>query len=183
MCLRHFLHALEFFEARLRLTCLGGLGPEPAHEVLDVGNTPLLLVILRLLLGHLLGALALIVRVASPISRERLAGNLQRALAGGVDKVAVVGDHQQGAAIALKPALQPQRGVEIQVVGGLIEQHQVRGRHQRPGQIQSNTPAPGKARHGGFHFFSLKPKAQQQLLCATLGAVAVELFHSLMQRG
>ena len=94
MRLRHLLHALELFQPRLRLACLGGLGAEPAHKVLNIRNAALLLLVLRLLLSHLLGALALIVRVATPVGAQRLPGDLQRALTGGIDKVAVVGDHQ-----------------------------------------------------------------------------------------
>ena len=144
----------------MRLACLGGLGPEPAHKVLDVGDAPLLLFILRLLLGHLLRALALVVGIPPSVGTQGLMGNLQGALTGGVDKVAVMGDHQQRAAIALQPALQPQRGVEIEVVGRFVEEHQVRRCHQRPRQIKANTPSPGKTRHRGIHFLSLKPEAQ-----------------------
>ena len=113
MRLRHLLHALEFFESRLRLARLGGLGTEPAHKILNIGDAPLLLLVLRLLLGHLLGALALIVRVTTPVRRKGLPRDLQRALAGGIDKVAVVGDHKQRAAIGLQPGLEPERRIEI----------------------------------------------------------------------
>ena len=94
MRLRHLVHALQLFQPRLRLARFGGLGAETADKVLNVSDAPLLLLVLRLLLGHLLSALALIVRVAAPVGCERLPGDLQRALAGRIDKVAVVGDHQ-----------------------------------------------------------------------------------------
>ena len=39
-----------------------------------------------------------------------------------VQKFAVVADHDQGALVALEPGLQPDQGVQVQVVGGLIQQ-------------------------------------------------------------
>ena len=58
-----------------------------------------------------------------------------------VQKLAVVADHDHGALVALEPGLQPDQGVQVQVVGGLVEQQQVRGAHQRAGQLQPHAPA------------------------------------------
>src|SRR5208282_2266022 len=52
-----------------------------------------------------------------------------------VEKIAVVGDEQQRSGIPLQPLLEPEHGVEIEMVGRLIEQQQIRARHQRLSQV------------------------------------------------
>ena len=42
-----------------------------------------------------------------------------------IQEFAVMADDDQGAAIALQPTLEPDQGVQVQVIGGLVEQHQV----------------------------------------------------------
>ena len=63
MGLRNLLHTLELFEPRLRLARLARLSPKAAHEILDVGDATLLFFVLCLLLG----ALALVIRVATSV--------------------------------------------------------------------------------------------------------------------
>ena len=69
------------------------------------------------------------------------------------------------------------------MVGRLVQQHQIRGRHQRTGQVEPDAPAPRERRHRRVQFLALKAQPQQQLLGPPLGAVAVELLHALVQRG
>ena len=63
-----------------------------------------------------------------------------------VEKIAVVRDEQQRAGIAREPVLEPQHGVEVEVIGGLVEQQQVRAAHQRLREIEPHAPAAGEAR-------------------------------------
>ena len=42
-----------------------------------------------------------------------------------VEEVAVMGDQQQRPGIGLEPLLEPDHRVQIQMVGGLVEQQQV----------------------------------------------------------
>ena len=69
-------------------------------------------------------------------------------LGDGVEKLAVVADHDHQPAVALEPVLQPDQRVQVEVVGGLVEQHQVGRAHQRPGQLQPHAPAARKAVDG-----------------------------------
>ena len=54
-------------------------------------------------------------------------------------------DDQHGALVAFEPGFQPDQRVQIQVVGGLVEQQQIRWAHQCSGQLQAHAPAARKA--------------------------------------
>ena len=58
-----------------------------------------------------------------------------------VQKIAVVRDQQQRAGIMLEPTLEPEHGVEIEVIGGLVEQQEIGAAHQRLRQIEAHPPA------------------------------------------
>jgi len=62
---------------------------------------------------------------------QQAAVELHRARADAVQKVAVVADEQQGATKIAQQLGQPADGVEVEVVGGLVEQQQIGQRHQR----------------------------------------------------
>jgi hypothetical protein len=70
---------------------------------------------------------------------------VQRDVGDGVEELAVVADHDHGAGVALEPGFQPDQGVQVQVVGGFVEQQQVGRAHQRAGQLQAHAPAAGEA--------------------------------------
>jgi hypothetical protein len=53
---------------------------------------------------------------------------------GCVDEVPVVGDEEHRALVRLEVALQPGQGWVVEVVGGLVEQHDVRRGEQQRGQ-------------------------------------------------
>ena len=63
-----------------------------------------------------------------------------------VEEIAVVRDEQQRAGIAREPVLEPQHGIEVEVVGGLVEQQEVRAAHQRLREIEPHPPAAGESR-------------------------------------
>ena len=52
-----------------------------------------------------------------------------------IEKLAIMGDQQQGSGIALKPRLEPDHRIEVEMVGRLVEQQQVGPAHQRTRQI------------------------------------------------
>ena len=58
-----------------------------------------------------------------------------------------MGDEQQRARVAAEPVLEPQHRVEVEVVGRLVEQQQVRAAHQRLREVEAHPPAAGEARH------------------------------------
>ncbi len=82
-----------------------------------------------LLLGQSLDAGTLKGRVTAAIERQLLLFEVNDLIDHGIEEVAVVGNQQQRTGIALEPLFQPEDGVEIKVVGGLIEQQQVGRTH------------------------------------------------------
>src|SRR5690606_6915371 len=141
---RQRFHPVQFFQPALRLLGLGGLGAKAGDKFLDMRDALLLFIEGDLLLDQSFGALALEGGVVAAVAKKRLVLDVDDLLAGVVDEVAVVRDQYQRAAIALQPLLQPQAGVEVEVVGRLVEQQQVGRAHQRLRQVQANAPAAGE---------------------------------------
>ncbi|RMS04166.1 hypothetical protein ALP75_200190 [Pseudomonas syringae pv. actinidiae] len=118
-------HALQRLYAALCLAGLGGLGLEARNVFLHVRTLHLLLLVGLLLLGQTFCASAFKGAVAPAIEGDLALLDVGDVIDHRIEKVPVVGNQQQGAGIALEPVLEPQNGVEVQVVGGLIEQQQV----------------------------------------------------------
>jgi hypothetical protein len=122
---------------------LAGLGLEAVDELLQVLALDLFLLEGDLLQAQVLGALR-----SKPCTHRcrawRALVQVQRVGAHAVQELAVVRDHQQRAGVLEQPLLKPQHRVQVEVVGGLIEQQQVRRRHQRPGDVEAHAPAAGE---------------------------------------
>ncbi|KAF1029275.1 MAG: hypothetical protein GAK34_03913 [Delftia tsuruhatensis] len=168
---RQHLHAGQRLDAALRLLGLGGLGLEAVDEFLQVGDLFLLALERSLLQQHLLGAQFLELAVVAAIARDLRVFDVQRGVGDGVQEFAVMADHDQGAGVALEPGFQPDQGVQVQVVGGLVQQQQVGGAHQRARQLQAHAPAAGEAVDGVLQLGDLEAQAQDQGLCARHGVV------------
>ena len=122
---RQFFHAFQRFDPALGLTSLGRLSLEARDEFLHVRALRLLFVVGLLLLSQAFGAGAFEGAVAAAIQDDLLLLDVRDVIDHGVEEVPVVGNQQQGAGVTLEPVFQPQNGVEVQVVGRLIEQQQV----------------------------------------------------------
>ena len=64
----------------------------------------------------------------------------------GIEQRAVVRDDHHRAGPGREVAFQPERRLQVQVVGGLVEQKQIRCREQRRRQGDAHAPAAGKFR-------------------------------------
>ncbi len=100
-----------------------------------------------------------------------------------IEKIAVVGDQQQRARVGREPILQPHDGVEVEVVGGLIEQQQVRAAHQRLREVQPHAPAAGKLRYGTRLLFFIETQARQQRRRARARGVTADVVVMRVQFG
>jgi len=118
---RQGLHALQFLKPALRLLGLGGLVAKSTHKIIDFDNAPLLFLKIGLLVCQSLCSHPFEVRIVTLIGKQLLLLDMQYAFTGRIDKVAVMGDHQQGAGVLLQPLLQPQCGIQVQVIGGFIQ--------------------------------------------------------------
>ena len=175
------LHALERLDPALRLARLGGLGAEAADVVFHVRDVALLLVEHRLLLQQALAALALEVGIAAGVEVELLLLDVGDVGDAGVEELAVVRDQEQRAAIVAQPGLEPDHRVEVEVVGGLVEQQQVRAAHQRLRQVQAHAPATGEVRHRALDVRLQEAEAVEQRRRARARRVAADLVQARME--
>ena len=177
--LLHPLHGLEAALGLPGLEACSGSG----HIGLHVGHLPLLLLIHGLLLGELFGALQLEVGVAAAVFVELAVLDVDDAVHHGVEEVPVVGDQHQRALVALEPLLQPDDGVQIQVVGRFIQQQQIGATQQRLGQVQAHAPAAGETSHRRVELIAAKAQAVQQLGGARANAVGAYGVEPAVQLG
>ena len=168
---RDLLHAFQRLHAALRLLGLGGLGLEAVDELLQVGDLVLLLGVGGLLQLDLLGSQLLEGAVVAAVAGQAALLDVQRDARHRVQEFPVVADDHQRAGVARQPAFQPDQGVEVQVVGGLVQQQQVARRHQRARQLQAHAPAAGEAVHRPLQLGHLEAQAEDQRLRARRGVV------------
>ena len=134
------LDAVQGLEPALHLTGLGGLVAEALHEPLDVGDLAGLAAGGRLELGDPLLPGHDELGEPADVLDERPPAQLQHMGGDGVDEVAVVADEQQGAAPAHQVLLEPGDRVDVEVVGGLVEDQQVGLGDQQCGQRHPHPP-------------------------------------------
>jgi len=92
----------------------------------------------------------------------------------GVEEVAIMGDEQQCTRVGTQPVLQPQHRVEVEVVGGLVEQQQIGAAHQGPRQVKTHAPAAGEAAHRHRFFCCAESQAVHQFARTAVGGVAAD---------
>ncbi|MNQ40609.1 hypothetical protein D3C85_542680 [compost metagenome] len=122
---------------------------------------------------QLRGALAFKGRIVARIALELALVDVDDDVDHAVQEVAVVRDDDQRAGIALEPILQPDDRVQVQVVGGLVQQQQVGRAHQRLRQVQAHAPAAGEAGQRQVHLRLGEAQASQELFGARVHRVGV----------
>ncbi len=91
-----------------------------------------------------------------------------------VQEFPVVGYQQQCAGIVPQPLLEPEDRVEIEVVGRLVEQQQVRAAHQRARQVRPHFQAARELSHGAVDFLGREPESRRQLRGAAPAGISGE---------
>ena len=139
---RHDL--LEQLDPALHLRRLGRLVAEPVDEHLDARDF-LVLLALRLAqpLEHrvaLLDVLAVVADVVGQLAQVEIGD----ARDDRVEEVAVVRDEDDRVRIGAEILLEPVARLEIEVVGRLVEQQQVRTAEQQLGERDAHLPAAGE---------------------------------------
>ena len=89
-------------------------------------------------------------------------------------------DHQQRAGIGAQPVLQPQHGIDVEVVGRLVQQEQVGGAHQRASEVEAHAVAAGEFLHGAIARIRWEPEARKQGSGARARRVAVGMGEPLV---
>src|SRR5690606_4897318 len=135
------LHTRERLHAALRLTRLARLGAKALDKSHDMPDLALLPLVHGLLLRELRGTLFLEGGVVAGVSLHLALLDVHDTVDCAIEELAIVRDHEQRAAIAAQPLLEPHHRIEIEMIGRLIQQQQVGATHQRLGDVQPYTPA------------------------------------------
>ncbi|MDT4856780.1 hypothetical protein FQZ97_911830 [compost metagenome] len=143
----------------------------------------LLLFVRLLLLRQAFGAGALEGRVAAAVERQLALLQVHHVIDHRIEEVAVVGDQQQGAGVALEPLFQPEDRVQVEVVGRFVEQQQLGRAHQRLGQVEAHPPAAGEVADAAIHLLAGEAETGQQLSRAGVCRVTVGTVQLAVQAG
>ena len=123
----------QALHAGLGLRGLGGLGAEAVHEGLQVSALGVLLDLGRLGEAGLLRPRGLEVVVAARVEIEPPLRQVQNHVDRIVQQFPVVADDDRRVRILLQPRLEPKGAFEVEVVGRLVQQKEVRLREQGGG--------------------------------------------------
>ena len=138
------LDLLQRLDPALDLAGLGRLVAEALDELLGLGQ----------LLGLPVGRGLEPLEVGLPLDHELgepadvlgggLVAHLDDPVGHAVDEVPVVADEEDRAPVGRQVLLQPADGVDVEVVGGLVEEQDVGVAQQQPGQQDPHAPAAGE---------------------------------------
>ena len=92
-------------------------------------------------------------------------------------------NQHQRTLISTQPALQPDHGIEIEVVAGLVQQQEVRPAHQRARQAQSHAPATRKLVDRTMFVTRHESKTMHETPGTAARRVAVYAVEPIMQAG
>ena len=109
----------------------------------------------------------------------------EQGVAGHPQQVAVVGDQDQGPLVALQGLRQGLTHVQVQVIGGLVQQQQVGAPADQQGQGQPRLLAPGQRRHrlhGAIPDEGEAPQVVAQFLLGGVGLQALEVAQRAVVR-
>ena len=138
------LHFVQRLLPAFRLRRLRTFGPEPVDHALEV-----LLLAVAVALGGLEIAAALLAFAAVVVVVARVAGHLpgvdlQRQAGQLAQQKTVVRDQQQRAREGFQEFAEPLHGRDVEIVGRLVEQQDVRLRNQDARQRRTHAPAARK---------------------------------------
>ena len=167
------LDLLQFLDAALHLLGLGRLSAKAIDEGLE-----LLDALALVLVGgdELIAALLLLLQVllvVAAVEVDALVPDLDDAIDGDVEEVAVMRDQDVGKRILQQKSLQPVAGFEIEMVGGLVEQQQVGLRQQQLGECDAHLPAAGELSGVARPVFLAKAEAVEHRADLRVERVAV----------
>ncbi len=93
-----------------------------------------------------------------------------------------MGDQKERARIAREPLLEPEHGVEVEVIGGLVEQQQIGAAHERLREVEPHSPAAGKAADRIVVACRGKAETGQQRRRARMRRVSVDGLVTMVQQ-
>ena len=171
---------LDLADAFLRLGGLGGLVAELVDEDLHVGDVALLRGALGAHLLQIVLALLEVTAVVAGVGGHAAVLERGDVIDAGVHEGAVVADDEHGAVVVGDKAAQPLDALEIQVVGGLVEQQQVGVAQEELGERDTHLPAAGELGARALKVGDLKAQAGQDLAGVALELVAAQMLKAVL---
>ena len=175
---------LQLLDARLHLIRLGGFVAELLDELFGLLDHPLLVLVGRQLLSAPFGPQHDVFRVGDLVVVDLAQRELHGAVGHVVQKGPVVRDHQHGAVIVLQVLLEPLDRLDVEVVGGLVEQEDRRPPEQQLRQLDTHAPAARKLARGAVEVLAAESQTQQGFLdvgVARLAAQDVKMVVGVVQ--
>ena len=130
----------------MRLPRLARLVAEAVDEALEMAPLGVDAGLLGPRRGERLGIGLREARVVAGVVGQAPARHVEDAFGHGIEQGAVVAHHQECSGIALEMIFQPRGGLEIEVVGRLVQQQQVGLDEERGGERDPHAPAAGEVR-------------------------------------
>ena len=156
-----FLQLLDFL---LYLYRLGRLIAEPLDELTHISDLLLLVLVGTLLLLTPLSAKYNILVILHLVVDDVPTGYLQRAVRYVIDERTVVTDQYDSLGTLRQKLLQPLYGLDIQVVGGLVQQQHVGFLQQDLGEFDTHTPTTRELFGGTVEISTLEAQANEGTL-------------------
>ena len=147
---------------------------------LHVSNLVLFpIVLLHLVLEQLTPGLDKSVVVTSVVIQNQII-EVNYSVAHAIHEVLGMGNDHKNHFVVLELLLQPHTGIQVQVVGGLVQEEQVRLQEEGPGEGNPHPPATREVlRHLLLHFVG-EAEASQDVGSLGLGGVGVDAVEPLV---
>src|SRR3954470_9873194 len=125
-------------------------------------------------------ALNEVIIVIAAITNEPALADFNNAADQLVEKFAVVRDDENRSRIRLEIFLEPKQGFQVQVIGGFVEQQQIRLLGQKAGQMRAHDPAAAHFAGRTIEIRFAKAKSRQNLLGLGFQPITAEFIEPIM---
>ena len=121
--------------------------------------------------------------VAAGVELELALAQMQNGVDRIVEELAVVADNQGGMRIFLQTRFEPERALEIEIIGRLVEQQQIGLGEQCRGKRDPHAPAAGELRHRPREIVIGKAEPGQDFRGAGRRAIGIDGVEPLIDLG
>jgi len=175
------VHALDLLELGLGLGRLGVFGAEAVDELQQAGDLALLVFVGGQLLLFVRLALLKVFVIAAPVADQPALADFDNAADDLVEELAVVRNDEDRARITLEIFLEPEQRLEVEVVGRLVQQQQIRLLRQQPRQVRPHHPAAAHLARRAVEVRLAKTQPGEDLLGPGLQAVAAQRAKAIVR--
>ena len=176
-----FIHLFEQLHTALHLFGLGRLVAEPLDERLYILDFALLVLVGRALHVDTLLTQADILGIRHLVVIDFAIRDFHRADGDVVQEGSVVRNHQDSTIIGFQEAFEPLDGLDVEVVGGLVEKQEIRLFQQDFGQLHAHLPAVAELAHRAQHVLVAEAQADQNPFRLAFNAIATEQGQAVVQ--